>query len=63
MQWVCEEVLPREVRKLTAVVEEKDMQIALLDDDLIDDLAESCKASLSTPTPECRVRFARRTKK
>ena len=34
MEWVCEEVLPREVRKLTAVVNEKDMQIALLDDDL-----------------------------
>ena len=34
MQWVCEEVLPREVRKLNAAVEEKDMQIALLDDDL-----------------------------
>ena len=34
MQWVCEEVLPREVRKLTAAVEEKDTQIALLDDDL-----------------------------
>ena len=29
MEWVCEEVLPREVRKLTAVVEEKDAQIAL----------------------------------
>ena len=35
MEWVCEEVLPREVRKLTAVVNEKDMQIALLDDDLL----------------------------
>ena len=41
MEWVCEEVLPREVRKLAAAVEEKDkmidekdMQIALLDDDL-----------------------------
>ena len=34
MEWVCEEVLPREVRKLTAVVEEKDIQIALLGDDL-----------------------------
>ena len=41
MEWVCEEVLPREVRKLVAVVEEKqraidgrDMYIARLDDDL-----------------------------
>ena len=35
MEWVCKEVLPREVRKLTAVVEEKDMQLALLSDDLV----------------------------
>ena len=41
MEWVVEEVLPREVRKLAAAIEEKqraiderDMQIALLDDDL-----------------------------
>ena len=30
----CEEVLPREVRKLAAAMEEKDMQLALLSDDL-----------------------------
>ena len=35
MEWVCEKVLPREVRKLTTVVEEKDAQIALLSDDLV----------------------------
>ena len=35
MEWVCEEILPREVRKLTAVVEEKDAQFALLSDDLV----------------------------
>ena len=41
MQWVVEEVLPREVRKLATAIEEKqraidekDMHIALLDDDL-----------------------------
>ena len=34
MDWVCEEVLPREVRKLAAAMEEKDMQLALLSDDL-----------------------------
>ena len=43
MEWVVEEVLPREVRKLAAAIEEKqrvinekDMQIAILDDDLTD---------------------------
>ena len=35
MEWVCEKVLPREVRKLTTVVEEKYAQIALLSDDLV----------------------------
>ena len=35
MEWVCENVLPREVKKLTIVVEEKDAQIALLSDDLV----------------------------
>ena len=35
MEWVCKEVLPREVRKLTAVVEEKYIQLALLSDDLV----------------------------
>jgi len=41
MEWVCEEVLPREVRKLAAEVnaerhkmQEKDTQLALLNDDL-----------------------------
>ena len=42
MEWVCEEVLPREVRKLAVaieekdkMIEEKDMQLALLSDDLV----------------------------
>ena len=34
LAWVCEEVLPREVRKLAAEIEEKDTQITLLNDDL-----------------------------
>ena len=41
MEWACEEVLPREVRKLAGEideerhkVQEKDMQLALLNDDL-----------------------------
>ena len=34
MDWVCEKVLPREVRKLAAEIDEKDMQLALLNDDL-----------------------------
>ena len=34
MEWVCEEVLPREIRKLAAEIEEKDTQLALLNDDL-----------------------------
>ena len=34
MEWACEEVLPREVRKLAGEIEEKDMQLALLNDDL-----------------------------
>ena len=34
MEWVVERVLPREVRKLAAAIEEKDMQLALLNDDL-----------------------------
>ena len=42
MEWVCEEVLPREVRKLAVaieekdkMIEEKDMQLALLSDCLL----------------------------
>ena len=34
MEWVCEEVLPRKVRKLAAELEEKNTQLALLNDDL-----------------------------
>ena len=34
MEWVCEEVLPRETRKLAAEIKEKDIQLALLSDDL-----------------------------
>ena len=41
MEWVCEEVLPREVRKLAAavqekdkIIDEKDAKLALLNDDL-----------------------------
>ena len=35
LTWVCEEVLPREVRKLAAAIDEKDAQLAILNDDLI----------------------------
>ena len=34
MKWVVEEVLPREVRKLSKIIEEKDSALALLNDDL-----------------------------
>ena len=34
MDWVCEEVLPREVRKLAEVMEEKNAQITFLNDEL-----------------------------
>ena len=34
MEWVVETVLPREVRKLTSAIEEKDAALALLTDDL-----------------------------
>ena len=34
MEWVVETVLPREVRKLASVIEEKDAVLALLNDDL-----------------------------
>jgi len=34
MEWVCEEVLPREMRRLAGELEEKDTQLALLNDDL-----------------------------
>ena len=34
MEWVCEEVVLREIRKLAAEIEEKDIQITLLDDNL-----------------------------
>ena len=34
MKWVVEEVLPREVRKLSKVIEDKDSALALLNDDL-----------------------------
>ena len=34
MEWVCEEVVPRKIRKLAAEIEEKDIQITLLDDNL-----------------------------
>ena len=34
MEWVVETVLPREVRKLTSAIEEKDAVIALMNDDL-----------------------------
>jgi len=34
MEWVVEAVLSREVRKLTASIEEEDTQLALLNDDL-----------------------------
>ena len=34
MKWVCKEILPRKVRKLTASIEEKDSALALLNDDL-----------------------------
>ncbi len=33
MEWVCEEVVPREVRKPAAEIEEKESQLALLNDD------------------------------
>ena len=36
MKWVVETVLPREVRKLTSAIEEKDSALALLTDDLQD---------------------------
>ena len=36
MEWVVEWVLPREVRKLTSAIEEKDSVIALMNDDLQD---------------------------
>ena len=36
MEWVVETVLPREVRKLTSAIEEKDSALALLTDDLLD---------------------------
>ena len=34
MEWAVETVLPREVRKLASVIEEKDAALALLNDDL-----------------------------
>ena len=34
MEWVVETVLPREVRRLTVVLEEKDSALAMLNDDL-----------------------------
>ena len=34
VEWVVETVLPREVRKLTSAIEEKDAVIALMNDDL-----------------------------
>ena len=34
MEWVVETVLPREVRRLAVVLEEKDSALALLNDDL-----------------------------
>ena len=36
MEWVVETVLPREVRKLTSAIEEKDAALALLTDNLQD---------------------------
>ena len=36
MEWDVETVLPRKVRKLASVVEEKDATIALMNDDLQD---------------------------
>ena len=34
MEWVVETVLPREVRKLASTIEKKDVEIALMNDDL-----------------------------
>ena len=34
MEWVCEKVLQREVRKFAAEIKEKDSQLAFLNDDL-----------------------------
>ena len=34
MEWVCEEVVPREIRKLNAELEEKNFHLALLNDNL-----------------------------
>ena len=34
MEWVVEIVLPGEVQKLTSAIEEKDVVIALMNDDL-----------------------------
>ena len=34
MEWTVETVLPREVRKLASIIEEKDAELALLNDDL-----------------------------
>ena len=65
MEWVCEEVLPREVRKLAAAVEEKDkmidekdMQIALLDDDLTEsqDLVKQLEFSNTGMQGEIRAK-------
>ena len=34
MEWVVETVLPREVRRLASTIEKKDVEIALMNDDL-----------------------------